>query len=363
MIHSSIMADIMQLTRRGKLADATALIQQSLGAAMPVQPDAPSSKKKPAYQRQAALLPRVLPAPVGQQQAGAKPASRRRTSAKASFQNKEFRSPAGSLHYRLYIPANAAADMPLVVMLHGCTQSAADFARGTGMNALADETGCIVAYPCQTHSANAQKCWNWFKPGDQQRDKGEPALIAGITRQIIAEQRCDGQRVYIAGLSAGGAAAAVMANAYPELYAAVGVHSGLPCGAARDIMSALIAMKQGSKIPQAASSAARFVPVITFHGDRDTTVSDINSRTIAAIAGSAAGDLTAHSETGQIAGGRSFTRTIGTDADGAVLIEQWAIHGGGHAWSGGSPAGSYTDKLGPDASREMLRFFLAHRIA
>ncbi|MBC7986211.1 MAG: PHB depolymerase family esterase, partial [Sphingomonadaceae bacterium] len=177
--------------------------------------------------------------------------------------------------------------MPLVVMLHGCTQSADDFARGTGMNRLADELGFIVAYPAQSASANAQKCWNWFRPGDQRRDQGEPALIAAVTREIIAERRIDPARVYIAGLSAGGAAAAVMGDAYPDLYAAVGIHSGLACGAARDLPSALMAMKNGGAA--APGRHARFTPVITFHGDRDATVHEANSRRIIAMASAAAG--------------------------------------------------------------------------
>ena len=279
----------------------------------------------------------------------------------SSFAGQSFVHGGKSLHYRLYRPSSAQQGMPLVVMLHGCTQSAEDFARGTQMNKLAEAQGFLVAYPSQTHAANAQKCWNWFKPSDQQRDRGEPALIAGITRQIIAEQGCDPARVYIAGLSAGGAAAAVMASEYPDLYAAVGIHSGLPCGAARDVSTALMAMKQGHR-PSAGTGTAGFVPVITFHGDRDDTVAQVNSQNIIAAATQAAGTLPIQIENGQVAGGRSYTREVSLNGAGEPVIEQWTIHGGGHAWSGGSSAGTYTDAKGPDASAEMMRFFLAHRL-
>ncbi|MET0239096.1 MAG: PHB depolymerase family esterase [Sphingobium sp.] len=274
---------------------------------------------------------------------------------------KRYTGAAGTLAYRLYLPANHGEAMPLVVMLHGCTQSPEDFALGTGMDALADELGFMVAYPRQTSSANAQKCWNWFRPGDQQRDRGEPSLIAGATRQILADHRGDPGRVYVAGLSAGGAAAAILADQYPDLFAAVGVHSGLPCGAANDLSSALTAMNSGGGARTARKDRC-FVPTITFHGDKDRTVNNANSVDIIAAA-QAASDmpLTMHSMTERQSGGRTYTRAVGTNAAGIAMLEQWTIHGAGHAWSGGQSAGSYTDPQGPDASREMLRFFLSHR--
>jgi poly(hydroxyalkanoate) depolymerase family esterase len=271
------------------------------------------------------------------------------------FLDRSFTGPAGKLAYKLYVPRQATAGAPLVVMLHGCTQSPEDFAAGTRMNALADTLGLLIAYPAQARTANAQKCWNWFAPDHQARDRGEPALIAGLTREIIAGYGADPTRVFVAGLSAGGAAAAVMAEAYPELYAAVGVHSGLACGAARDLSSAMQAMQRGGGRPGAAT---RLVPTITFHGDRDTTVNEANAGEVVARAAGAARGLTTETSDGTSKSGRRYTRAVSRDASGRAMIEQWTIHGAGHAWSGGDAAGSYTDPQGPDASSEMLRFFL-----
>ncbi|WP_372624624.1 alpha/beta hydrolase family esterase [Falsiroseomonas sp.] len=284
----------------------------------------------------------------------------------AQFVARSFSSDAGSRGYKLYIPATCRGEaVPLVVMLHGCTQSPDDFAAGTRMNLLAEEHGCIIVYPGQTQAANAQKCWNWFSPEDQQRDRGEPALIAGITRQVMRDHAVDPKRIYVAGLSAGGAAAAIMAQAYPDLYAAVGVHSGLACGAARDVPSAFAAMRQGAAAPQRPGRAGategnrRVVPTIVFHADKDGTVHPRNGDQVIAQSG-AAGGLRTEVQRGQVPGGHAYSRTIHADAGGRAVLEQWLIHGGGHAWSGGSAAGSYTDPRGPDASREMLRFFLEH---
>jgi poly(hydroxyalkanoate) depolymerase family esterase len=239
-------------------------------------------------------------------------------------------------------------------MLHGCKQSPDDFAAGTRMNELAEEQSFLAAYPAQSPSANPSKCWNWFNSEGQLRDTGEPSLIAGITRQIMGDFAINPTRVYIAGLSAGGAAAAIMGSTYPDLYAAICVHSGLACGAAKDLPSAFAAMRQGGSPPQATRT---LLPTIVFHGDRDNTVNPLNGDQV--IAQSKAGmKLHRTMSRGQSAGGIRYTRTVHVDESGSPVLEQWVLHGAGHAWSGGSPAGSYTDPQGPDASREMLRFFL-----
>jgi poly(hydroxyalkanoate) depolymerase family esterase len=230
------------------------------------------------------------------------------------------------------------------------------------MNALAEEHGCLVAYPAQPSSANAQKCWNWFSPNDQGRDRGEPSLLAGITRQIMRDHPVDPSRVYVAGLSAGGAAAAIMGAAYPDLYAAVGVHSGLPVGAARDIPSAFAAMRQGGA---GSGPGTRAVPTIVFHGDQDFTVHASNGDAVVAQSTATATGLRSavHRGQAQAPGGHAYSRTVHTNSSDKALCEQWTIHGAGHAWAGGNSSGSYTDPRGPDASREMVRFFFEHRNA
>lgn len=272
-----------------------------------------------------------------------------------------FSNHAGSRPYKLYVPSRGQDEArPLIVMLHGCTQSPDDFAAGTRMNFAAEERACFVAFPEQIPTANSSKCWNWFQSSDQMRDQGEPSLIAGIVNRVMSEHRIDPRRIYIAGLSAGGAAAAVIAEAYPDVFAALGVHSGLACGAARDLPSAFAAMQGRSAGARASGEVlGSRIPTIVFHGDRDTTVHPSNG--VAIVDRAAEGESYRH-EVGShsVAGGRSFTRSVHRDASGRELIEEWVIHGAGHAWSGGSRSGSFTDPLGPDATREMIRFFLSH---
>lgn len=275
----------------------------------------------------------------------------------ARFEERSFSSTAGSRTYKVYVPSGREGQaLPVVVMLHGCTQDPDDFALGTRMNEQAEAQGAIVVYPRQERSANAQKCWNWFQPGDQGRGAGEPALIAGIARAVVEEFGADPTQVYVAGLSAGGAAAAILAATYPDVFAAAGIHSGLACGAARDLPSALAAMGQGAAAPKRPGPA---VPTIVFHGDGDRTVNPLNGEQVVAQAMPGAA-LTRNVTRGEAPGGIAYTRTVHADARGKGQVESWVLHGAGHAWSGGSPDGSYTEPRGPDASAEMLRFFLEH---
>jgi poly(hydroxyalkanoate) depolymerase family esterase len=282
----------------------------------------------------------------------------------ASYVSKTFSCAAGSRDYKVYVPAAAhRGKRPLIVMLHGCTQNPDDFALGTGMNRLAEEHGFVAAYPGQAVAANHSACWNWFNHKDQIRGEGEPSIIAGITRAMIAQYDIDPGRVYVAGLSAGGAMALVMGASYPELYAAAGVHSGLPYGLATDLPSAFAAMrgqpislgmrpkKSRPKPPHAG------VRTIVFHGESDHTVNPSNAGLIVAEARAGLRNSAQETQRGS-SGGRAYTRTVIKDERGTVRLEYWAITGLAHAWSGGQPEGSYTDPHGPDASREMLRFFL-----
>jgi poly(hydroxyalkanoate) depolymerase family esterase len=267
----------------------------------------------------------------------------------ARFEERTFSNAAGSRTYKVYVPSGyTGLSLPVVVMLHGCTQNPDDFAAGTRMNEVAEEQTFLVVYPRQPQSANMQKCWNWFNAGDQQREGGEPSLIAGIAMQVVEEFSADPARVYVAGLSAGGAAAAIMAATYPDIFAAVGVHSGLACGAARDMPSAFAAMGGGGTIRQ--RDEGRMVRTIVFHGDADRTVNPCNSDHVIAQARQEAA-LTKKVTHGETPGGVAYTRTVQLDASGEEVLEQWVLHGAGHAWSGGSASGSYTDARGPDASR------------
>jgi len=333
-----------RLTRAGRLLEATAAIQRLLG-----QPPVREPVHAPASGRIIdAEFSRVDEPRAEAEQPAGRP---------GQFISASFGNHAGTRPYKLYIPRRYAGEpMPLIVMLHGCTQTPDDFAAGTRMNALAEERGCLVLYPAQTRAANRSRCWNWFRRGDQRRDQGEPAILAGMTRDCMKRYAIDPGRVYVVGLSAGGAMAAVLAAAYPELYAAVGVHSGLAVGSAHDVPSAFAAMRGTPTTPSASGErSAGAVPLIVFHGDRDTTVHPRNGeQVILEAAGRAAASSV---EQGQVPGGHAYTRTVHRDANGRIVLEHWSVHGAGHAWFGGSPGGSYTDPKGPDASRAILRFF------
>lgn len=338
----------LRFTQSGRIDEATAEIQKALTA-------------KPSEQRQRFPLVDNVKAlgtlrqavPSRNSTAGKRTVSLRLPSG-AEFLTKTFSCHAGKREYKLYIPANKPQGRrPLIVMLHGCTQSADDFAAGTRMNALAEEHGILVAYPVQPKTANASACWNWFNPSDQQRGIGEPAILAGITQEISAEHKIDPTRVYVAGLSAGGAMAMVMGAAYPELFSAIGVHSGLPYQSANDVMSALNVMRSGTVNVHPQPD----IRTIVFHGDADKTVHPANAEKIADRV-----KMLKSVTQGQapVSGGRSFERTfIQSGEVDAARVELWMIKGAGHAWAGGSVEGSYTDPKGPDASAEMLRFFLS----
>lgn len=284
----------------------------------------------------------------------------------------------GTLRYERYVPAAPAKRPPLFVMLHGCSQTAADFAAGTRMNDLADECGGIVLYPEQSSRGHVMGCWNWYEARHQGPDAGEPLLIAGLTRQVMAECGVDPARVYVAGMSAGGAMAVILGQGYPDLYAAIGVHSGLPSGAARDAMSAFTVMSQGpgpladdERCVALAGNGASLAAIasIVFHGDLDDTVHPSNGEAVhAQTRGSVPllpmpkravpSGTTPHT----VAGGREVTRVVRAKRAGSPGGELWIVHGSGHAWTGGSADGSFTDEAGPDASREMVRFFLTQKL-
>ena len=269
--------------------------------------------------------------------------------------------------------------VPLVCMLHGCTQDAASFAAATLMNDAADRHGFVAVYPQQERGDNAQGCWNWFLPEHQARGAGEPASIAAIVRELMGTASpwaIDPRRVFVAGLSAGGAMAAILAATYPDLFAAVAVHSGLAYRSAANVGAALTAMARGSEDPvgegRAAHAAmgdhARAVPSIVVHGSADATVAPVNAdrvlqQSMAAnrLAAPEACDLDIARPTttarGRVDGGHAYTRSQWTDRRGVLMHERLEVDGLGHAWSGGAPGGSYTDPRGPDATEAIWRFF------
>ena len=346
-----VMREATRLTLAGRLTEAMTLLRGA-GAAPPL----PSFRE--AYARYGSWSPRGGASSFWSKA----PASGGAPALTGTFVKRTHAGSAGARDYKVYVPSVApGAPMPLVVMLHGCTQSPDDFAAGTRMNEVAEAGGFVVAYPAQSASANCSKCWNWFKPGDQRRGAGEPSLIAGITADLLRDHPVDPACVYIAGFSSGGAAAATMAITYPDVYAALGVHSGLPHGAASDMPSAFSAMRGARRGGVRGTGAV--VPAIGFHGERDTTVHPSNADAVIAQARSAATtDLRRAVERHQPSGKRAYERTIHSRRD-MPMFEQWLVHGAGHAWSGGSVTGTYTDPQGPDAAREMMRFFRRHRLA
>jgi poly(hydroxyalkanoate) depolymerase family esterase len=394
MLNQDMVREATRLTRAGQLVEATALLQRMLqGGSAPaptsrsgtqaplarLEPPTIDAKADVVQERESRPTPPSpvqgrkrtasldgirkfsglgLQGPIGR----APPSTSDIAPEGTQFIAGTFSNAAGSRTYKLFIPSRSQGkQLPLIVMLHGCTQSPDDFAAGTRMNFMAEERNCFVVYPEQPSGANQSKCWNWFRTGDQRRGGGEPSMIAGITRQVMRDHAIDPKRVYVAGLSAGGAAAAIMGATYPDLYAAVGVHSGLACGAASDLPSAFAAMRQGGE-SKAITNGKTSVPTIVFHGDRDTTVHPKNGDQIIEQSAGATRP-TSKVLRGRVPDGHGYTRTVLIDGGGRAISEHWNVDGAGHAWSGGSPAGSYTDAQGPDATREMLRFFLEHSLA
>lgn len=371
------MTEALRLTRAGRLTEATALLQGRLGGASPPVPPvppvppaaaAPSASAKPASGR---LQPAAAPAlaglldrlPAGPRGYGSAPRSTptpgRQVALPGALHHLSHTEPAGTRTYDLYVPSGCTGEpLPLVVVLHGGRQDAADCAAGTRMNELAERLTFLVAYPEQSAAANQGRYWNWFSPADQRAGAGEPSIIAGIAQQVTRVHAADPARIYVTGLSAGGAMAAVMAATYPERFAAVGVHSGIAFGAAHDVGSAFAAMSTGGT-PAATST----VPLIVFHGDQDRIVAPVNADRLVA-ARLAAGDVPPGRDPETTGGhrGRPYQRKVYVAPHGRPVLESWTVHGAGHAWSGGSALGSYTDPQGPDASAEMVRFFLAHRL-
>ncbi len=393
------MAEATRLTREGRLDEATALIQNTLGGGRVSAPkdtgdfdepmekvfrlfdESPQDTKKSRCKtgrgaearntrtpkhtsrrtdqkapRPPLIMPDTPPRDTDGEAIGSPSGGR--------FLERSYTGQAGTRGYKLYVPSGYTGQaVPLIVMLHGCTQNPDDFARGTGMNALAETHTFLVAYPAQPSNANMNKCWNWFQAADQQRDRGEPSIIAGITRQVLGEYNVSNGKVYVAGMSAGGAMAAILGETYPDLYAAVGVHSGLAPGAARDLPSAFSAMQKGGPATvQGDFLTGKTAPAIIFHGDRDTTVHPRNGEYLISyfsdVPGGPASPVTVSKN--QTPGGHFYTRATHHDADGQVVAEKWTVNKLGHAWSGGSASGSYADPKGPDASAEMIRFFNQH---
>ena len=368
---SKSLSKATRLTTSAKLMDATRLIQRALATALPTStqparvPEPERKNTPPATSRDFVLVPEKSFDTGRVDTARADPAS----TGKASFTAHQFVFEGNAYPYRLYVPsmpdaALGQAKLPLVVLLHGCKQDALDFSHGTAMNRLAEEQRAMVLYPEQLASGNAMRCWNWFDPGHQQAGRGEPGMIAALALKMVAERNADPARIYVAGLSAGGAMAAVVANLYPQLFAAVGVHSGLAAGAAKNMIQALSAMKKGIKGTMGGHITA--IPTIVFHGTGDQTVHFNNGKYItqAALAGFEAQGVSvvkSGSVIGSSTGKNQPTeRTQYSNAAGKPLVESWHITAGPHAWSGGSAQGSYTDPDGPDASKAMLEFFLQH---
>lgn len=367
---STAMRKALELTRSGDVRGATRHIRDALrgrqaGADASIvegQFDVVAGNAGATPDTTAFRLPSVLPIPDSPPDTDADGAASLRPSGR--FLAGTYSNATGARSYKLWIPRGEAAGRPLIVMLHGCTQDADDFARGTRMNEHASRLGCCVLYPIQSGGANAQRCWRWFDASHQRRDDGEPSLLAGMTEQAIAEYRLDRTRVYVAGLSAGGAMALVLSEAYPDVFAAVAVHSGLPAGVAHSVPSAMAAMAgRPVRARRRARALSRPMPGLVIHGQADRTVAAANAEAIVDQLRARYEQTSSSPLVRQTSEERSHQVTTYRSEDGTPVIQQWNLPAGGHAWSGGDPGGSYTDPAGPDASAAIAAFFLAHRHA
>ncbi len=388
-----------RLTRAGRPVAATRTAQKAVGVAMvrtaaasfsmiaAMTSGKPATEKKrrsparkkrpkqvspaiPGMGRQLGLVARQLRAArAAMPSAGLLPGptapSRPPTLPKGSqYLDRTHRGAAGTRDFKLFLPARRPrGPLGLIVMLHGCSQDPNDFATGTNMNRVAQRHGLAVAYPAQTSRDNATACWNWFRPASQARGRGEPEILAGLALALMQEFSLTREQVFVAGLSAGGAMAAILADTYADVFSAAGVHSGLPRGSARNVISALSAMRRGGKARKSRGHGSKNpagpdnpVRRIIFHGDADTTVHPSNGAQIALGAVGARKPARVGLKTGS---GHDYRHSAYVLPDGSVDLELWQLKGAGHAWSGGKAGGSFTDSKGPDASAEMVRFFLS----
>jgi poly(hydroxyalkanoate) depolymerase family esterase len=362
------MGEALTLVRSSDVAGATAVIREALSrAAAGTHESEPETRPRglsasdlasPARRSLGETLRALRARPPMPPPAPKRPEPGPAPAFDERFLKRAYRGPAGALNYRLYVPADhERRELALVLMLHGCMQDPEDFALGTRMNDLAEEFGLIVVYPHQSRRANPSGCWNWFDRRHQSREAGEPAKLAGLAQALAKEFGVPGERVFAAGLSAGGAMAEVLAVTYPDVFQAVGVHSGLPYKSAADVPSAFAAMN-GTAAPPAPTAASQRCRKIVLHGLADATVNPVNGNRIFGEVERGRTDLARTDLDWEIEGGR-VRRTVLTDAAGRPAAEQWLVEGGGHAWFGGDPRGSYTQAVGLDASRVMVRFFLA----
>ena len=290
----------------------------------------------------------------------------------------------GSLDYKVWVPADyrKTKPAPLVLMLHGCLQGPEDLAALSQMNSLADKETFLVVYPQQTAAANALRCWNWFDPKHQDRGAGEPSLIAAAINDVRASYRVREQQIYVVGISAGGAMAVLMAAAYPEIFAAVGVIAAPEYKAASTVQGGLAAMKNGGPDPTQQGLAAyqamqksgarkkKRIPLMDIQGTKDPYVNPINSDQLVAQwvqtndlldDGKDNDSITKSPVTaeGAVPNGYSYTKYSYRDRKGHVVVEKLVVNGLGHAWSGSTTANQFADAKGPDATMEIWRFFRA----